>query len=218
MDFGSKLRQLRAQLGMTQAHVAELLNISTRSYGAYELNESQPRSKAGFEKLAAFYHVPLSFLYSDDDFHRDKKRTIQEKESFIKDAFNIVSSVLGHEGWFVNSNFQGISYGDFLAIRNDNSSIMTVYLKLFKTNSVANVLKNGELFKLYGVMATQHVSDLHNHTFLIVTNLLDFISLAVQNPPVNLHINVCARFLDMRSKTLSHYKPLTTIADGFPLF
>lgn len=79
MDFGSKLRHLRAQFGFTQAHVAELLNISTRSYGAYELNESQPRSKAGFEKLAAFYHVPLSFLYSDDDFHRNKKRLFKKK-------------------------------------------------------------------------------------------------------------------------------------------
>lgn len=218
MDFGSKLRHLRAQFGFTQAHVAELLNISTRSYGAYELNESQPRSKAGFEKLAAFYHVPLSFLYSDDDFHRNKKKTIQEKESYIKDAVDIVSFLLEQEGWFANRNFQGICYGDFLAIRQDSSVVMTVYLKLFKTQSIANVVKNGELFKLYGAMSTQSVSDPLKHSFLIVTNLLDFMKLATQNPPVNLHINIGIRFLDMRYKTLSRYQTLTTIADGCLLF
>ena len=218
MDFGSKLRQLRAQFGFTQAHVAELLNISTRSYGAYELNESQPRSKAGFEKLAAFYHVPLSFLYSDDDFQRNKKKTMQEKESSIKEAVDIVSFLLEEEGWFANRNFQGICYGDFLVIRKDSSSVMTVFLKLFKTQSIANVVKTGELFKLYGAISTQSVSDSLNHTCLIVTNLLDFMKLAVQNPPVNLKINIGIRFLDMRHKTLSCYEFLTRIADGFTLF
>lgn len=95
---------------------------------------------------------------------------------------------------------------------------MTVYLKLFKTQSIANVVKNGELFKLYGSMSTQSVSDPLKHSFLIVTNLLDFMKLATQNPPVNLHINIGIRFLDMRYKTLSRYQTLTTIADGFTLF
>lgn len=40
--FGKKLKSIRKQLSVTQEQMATLLNISSRTYAAYERDENNP--------------------------------------------------------------------------------------------------------------------------------------------------------------------------------
>ena len=61
MSFGSKLKLLREQKGLTQVEMANLLNISEQAYQRYEYDKSHPT----FKKLifiADFFEVSLDYL------------------------------------------------------------------------------------------------------------------------------------------------------------
>lgn len=61
MSFGSKLKLLREQRGLTQLEMAKILNISERAYQGYEYDKSHPN----YQKLifiADFFDVSLDYL------------------------------------------------------------------------------------------------------------------------------------------------------------
>jgi transcriptional regulator with XRE-family HTH domain len=68
-SFGDRLQRLRTERGITQAQLAEFLNISEPSISAWEQDKSRP--KAGrMEALAHFLAVPIAELLG----HADKGR------------------------------------------------------------------------------------------------------------------------------------------------
>lgn len=69
MDFSDKLRELRAQKGITQDVAAEAIGTSLRSYKSYELGERLPRNRKTYIDIANFYGVDLNYLLTDEDEH-----------------------------------------------------------------------------------------------------------------------------------------------------
>lgn len=69
MKFSEKLRRLRKDRKLTQAAMAEMLEISPRAYQNYEEGKTYPKDSLIYQKLASFFDVSVDFLISqrDDD-------------------------------------------------------------------------------------------------------------------------------------------------------
>lgn len=67
MKLSEKLRNLRKTKKLTQPEVAEILGITSRAYKSYELDQSKPRYRNIYEKLANLYDVDINYLLIDDD-------------------------------------------------------------------------------------------------------------------------------------------------------
>ncbi len=61
VNFGNKLRQLRSNAGLTQAELAERLNVTKSVVSYYELQERTP-SPDVLIKLAGIFHVTTDYL------------------------------------------------------------------------------------------------------------------------------------------------------------
>ncbi|MBQ8921950.1 MAG: helix-turn-helix transcriptional regulator [Oscillospiraceae bacterium] len=61
MDFGSKLKELRKQNGMTQQQLAERIGITKSVVSFYELKERSP-SPDVLVKLSYIFHVSTDYL------------------------------------------------------------------------------------------------------------------------------------------------------------
>lgn len=66
MKLCDKLRTLRKQHAMTQSEAAEAIGVSLRTYKCYELDQTTPRYRKTFQKLADLYHVNINYLLQDD--------------------------------------------------------------------------------------------------------------------------------------------------------
>ena len=64
--LGAKLRQLRNVKGVTQKEVAKAIEVSERTYIAYELDERMPRTKSKYERLAEFYGVSIGECFASN--------------------------------------------------------------------------------------------------------------------------------------------------------
>ena len=64
--FGEKLRKLRLESGMTQAELAEKLNITKSVISYYELRERTP-SPDVIVQLARIFHVTTDYLMGVDN-------------------------------------------------------------------------------------------------------------------------------------------------------
>ena len=65
MDFGRKLKELRTQSGMTQAHLAARVGVTKSVVSFYELQERTP-SPDVLIKLARIFHVSADYLLGLD--------------------------------------------------------------------------------------------------------------------------------------------------------
>ena len=70
MDFGSRLKELRTQAGMTQLQLAQRMGITKSVVSFYELQERTP-SPDVLVKLAGIFHVSTDYLLG-----LDKRETI----------------------------------------------------------------------------------------------------------------------------------------------
>ncbi len=70
MDFGSRLKELRIQHGMTQKQTAERIGVTKSVISFYELKERAPSPEV-LIKLAYLFHVSTDYLLGID-----KTRTI----------------------------------------------------------------------------------------------------------------------------------------------
>ena len=66
MRFGEKVHKLRKENGMTQAELAKMLGVHHRTIIGYERDGRYPRNREIYQKLADVFHVPVSYLYSDE--------------------------------------------------------------------------------------------------------------------------------------------------------
>ena len=80
MTVGEKIKLLRKRARMTQAKLAEFLNVTTRSVIYYERNQRNPADDI-LEKLVELFDVPIDVL-------RDDRRSIEltKEERFIQRA------------------------------------------------------------------------------------------------------------------------------------
>lgn len=70
--FATNLRVLRAKIGLTQAQIAEMIGIESRSYQRYEIGKFSPSDEMK-EKLADIFKVSVSDLYKKPE-HFDPSR------------------------------------------------------------------------------------------------------------------------------------------------
>ena len=61
MDFGYRLKELRAQAGLTQKQLAEQIGVTKSVVSFYELRERTPSPEI-LVKLAAVFHVSTDYL------------------------------------------------------------------------------------------------------------------------------------------------------------
>lgn len=66
VDFGSRLRELRIQFGLTQKQLADRIGVSKGVVSFYELRERSP-SPDVLIKLAAIFHVTTDYLLGMDE-------------------------------------------------------------------------------------------------------------------------------------------------------
>lgn len=203
MNFGTKLRQLRSQLGLTQDQVAQNLHISLRSYASYELGERLPRTIDDYSRISRFYNVPLGFLYDETLVEQHRDSLISERRALVNESLHIISDTLEKEGWFTKqSSWLGWDLEAFDPSRN---AWLMVNLKLFHTHSGAKILGRGSLFHSYGELTVNKIDKTSDVKVLLVTNSQDFIRLASDNPPINLPFTVSIRWLDLQTKVLNDY-------------
>ena len=69
MDFGSKLKELRAQNGLTQKQLADQLGITKSVVSFYERQERTPSPEV-LRKMAAIFRVSTDFLLDIDSTKR----------------------------------------------------------------------------------------------------------------------------------------------------
>jgi transcriptional regulator with XRE-family HTH domain len=84
--FGSRLKQLRKEKGLTQQQLAALLKIGRPTVAGYETKGKEP----DFEKimwLSAFFGVTTDYLLGISN-NRGKPLTAKD-EAFIKELFDI---------------------------------------------------------------------------------------------------------------------------------
>ena len=67
MTFGEKLRRLRDSRKLTQTQMAQLLNVSLRTYQYYESGRMYPKDATIYPRIAEEFNVTTDNLISDQD-------------------------------------------------------------------------------------------------------------------------------------------------------
>lgn len=85
MSIGSRIKQRREELGLTQPQLAELVGVTKGSIGNYESNVSAPNEKILF-KLFTVLQCDANFLYQDNITELSEKTyiSIKDKENIKK--------------------------------------------------------------------------------------------------------------------------------------
>ena len=210
MALGAKLRQLRNAKGVTQKEVAKAIEVSERTYIAYELDERMPRTKSKYERLAEFYAVPVEYLYGQESEYDNiavARSVLKERAEFDAKVDRIIMEVLVDEGWFVKRN-QEERFGNITAFRPSTGESLVVKVSCFLASSVSKIMFLRDLYKIYGEIATLKVTEVKLEHVLLVTNLQELISMAKVKPPVNLDLKITARLIDLKSESLGDYVTL----------
>lgn len=69
MSFPDRLREKRLQLNLSQAELAALVGVSTRSIQNYELGSRRPQHIETVQKLAAALHTSVEALMGSSDLY-----------------------------------------------------------------------------------------------------------------------------------------------------
>ncbi len=210
MALGSRLRQLRNAKGFTQKEVAKAIGVSERTYIAYELDERLPRTKEKYEKLAEFYKVSVDYLFGQETEYENRQVArilLRERAEFDKKVDRVIMDVLEDEGWFVKRN-QEERFGNITAFRPSTGESLVVKASCFLASSVAKILFSGDLYRIYGEIATMTESEVKLGHVLLVTNIQELVSMAKAKPPVNLKLKISVRLIDLKAESLGDYVPL----------
>lgn len=97
MQFGEKLRTLRKSRHMTQADLANSLNITSRTLINYELGKCLPKKTEIIKRIATLFDVSVDYLMSEDDSvsdytpENDKRVTEDDIQRFLDQATGLFS-------------------------------------------------------------------------------------------------------------------------------
>lgn len=94
MTFGEKIKTLRKEQGMTQKDLAEALGLSLRTISNYETGGLRPRHDATYDALAALFHVPKTYFFTEEDAFISAAEARWGK-SGASDARKLVNGVIG---------------------------------------------------------------------------------------------------------------------------
>lgn len=94
MTFGEKIKTLRKEQGMTQKDLAEALGLSLRTISNYETGGLRPRHDATYDALAALFHVPKTYFFTEEDAFISAAEARWGK-SGAEDARELVNGVIG---------------------------------------------------------------------------------------------------------------------------
>lgn len=94
MTFGEKIKTLRKEQGMTQKDLAEALGLSLRTISNYETGGLRPRHDATYDALAALFHVPKTYFFTEEDAFISAAEARWGK-SGAADARELVDGVIG---------------------------------------------------------------------------------------------------------------------------
>ena len=87
MDFGSRLKELRRQSGMTQQQLADRIGVTKSVISFYELRERSPSPEV-LAKLAYVFHVSTDYLLG-----LERNRTI-DVSGLDEDDINAVEHIV----------------------------------------------------------------------------------------------------------------------------
>lgn len=78
MEFAERLKTLRKQVKLTQAQIAEKLNISQQAYASWERGVKKP-TQENLVKIAQVLNVTVDYLVgnSDEEFANNKLEDIE---------------------------------------------------------------------------------------------------------------------------------------------
>lgn len=94
MNFGKKLRDLREAKNLTQQELADQVGVSLKTISRYETNESHPRYREIYDKLAEVLDTTHDYLVTDeDDFVLNARELYGSKGA--NDAREMVDGVIG---------------------------------------------------------------------------------------------------------------------------
>ena len=94
MNFGKKLRDLRESKNLTQQELADQVGVSLKTISRYETNESHPRYREIYDKLAEVLDTTHDYLVTDeDDFVLNARELYGSKGA--NDAREMVDGVIG---------------------------------------------------------------------------------------------------------------------------
>lgn len=93
MELHEKLYQLRKKSGLTQAELAEKLNVSRQSVSNWELWSVTP-SVARLKTLSRLYQVPWESLLSEDEILEGSPEKTPAEESMPEECDNTERSSL----------------------------------------------------------------------------------------------------------------------------
>lgn len=84
MSFGTRLRDKRKELGITQPQLAEILGVSQSAIGSWETDTNSPRATLLYD-LFDILHCDANYLFQDEtkELYKDKA-TPSEFENTIK--------------------------------------------------------------------------------------------------------------------------------------
>lgn len=84
MSFGTRLRDKRKALGITQPQLAEILGVSQSAIGSWETDTNSPRATLLYD-LFDILHCDANYLFQDEtrELYKDKA-TPEEFENIIK--------------------------------------------------------------------------------------------------------------------------------------
>lgn len=84
MSFGSRLKDKRKELGITQPELAKLLGVSQSAIGSWETDTNSPRATLLYD-LFDILHCDANYLFQDEtrSLYKDKA-TPEEFENIIK--------------------------------------------------------------------------------------------------------------------------------------
>ena len=69
MTFAEKLRDLRTSRNLTQQELADSIGVSLRTVKSYELNETFPRYRKIYHKIAEKFEIDVNYLLTEgNDF------------------------------------------------------------------------------------------------------------------------------------------------------
>lgn len=88
--FGSRLKKLRLERGMTQSEVAAHFNLKENTYRNYENNQRDPGSILTIA-FAKFFGVTVDYLCGLDTSENNKKDSPNEWES-LKEHIDMLST------------------------------------------------------------------------------------------------------------------------------
>ena len=83
MSIGSRIKERREQLNLTQPELAALLGVSKGTVGNYESNVSSPNEKILF-KLFEVLNCDANFLYQDNMIQSNQNLNSEELEHIKK--------------------------------------------------------------------------------------------------------------------------------------